>query len=89
MHVGAPRKPQAMWGATRGGETDYRHRRLLRVRRERPRDCCAAEQRDELAAPHALSRRGQGSRTKYSRSSSGQVHRSRKRLLMSDLGRYC
>ena len=26
--------------------------RLLRARRERPRDCCAAEQRDEVAAFH-------------------------------------
>src|SRR5262249_42760041 len=25
---------------------------LLRARRQRPADCCAAEQRDELAAPH-------------------------------------
>jgi hypothetical protein len=29
----------------------YRHRRLLRTRRERPR-CRAAEQRDELAAAY-------------------------------------
>jgi hypothetical protein len=29
-------------------EANYRHRRLLRARRERPR-CCAAEQRDEIA----------------------------------------
>src|SRR5262245_1406592 len=29
---------------------DYRHRRLLRVCRKRPRGCRAAEQRDELAA---------------------------------------
>src|SRR5262249_54069400 len=28
---------------------DHRHRRLLRARSERPRRCCAAEQRDELA----------------------------------------
>src|SRR5262249_21255220 len=33
-----------------GKETDYRHRRLLRARRDRPRGCRAAEQRDELAA---------------------------------------
>ena len=26
-------------------EPDHRHRRLLRARRERPRGCCAAEQR--------------------------------------------
>src|SRR6516165_1611495 len=29
---------------------NHRRRRLLRARRERPCDCCAAEQRDELAA---------------------------------------
>src|SRR5262249_31885680 len=29
-------------------------RALLHARRERPRDCCAAEQRDELAASHAI-----------------------------------
>ena len=34
-------------------EPDHRHRRLLRARRERPRDRRAAEQRDELAPPHA------------------------------------
>ena len=28
---------------------DYRHRRLLRPRRDRPSSCRAAEQRDELA----------------------------------------
>src|SRR5262245_48501611 len=32
-------------------EPDHRHRRLLRARRERPRDRHAAEQRDELAPP--------------------------------------
>jgi len=31
----------------------YRHDRLLRTRRERPRRCRAAEQRDELATPDA------------------------------------
>jgi hypothetical protein len=30
--------------------SDHRHCRLLRARRERPRHCRAAEQRDELAA---------------------------------------
>ena len=36
---------------SRGGieETDHRYRRSLRARRERPRGCRAAEQRDELA----------------------------------------
>ena len=33
-------------------ESNHRHRRLLRPRRERPRGCRAAEQRDELAAVH-------------------------------------
>jgi hypothetical protein len=33
-------------------ETDHRHRRLLRVRRERPSRRRAAEQRDELAPLH-------------------------------------
>jgi hypothetical protein len=28
--------------------------KLLRARRERPRDSCAAEQRDELAAAHSI-----------------------------------
>jgi hypothetical protein len=31
-------------------QTDHRHRRLLRVRRERPRDRRAADQRNELAS---------------------------------------
>src|SRR5262249_29232612 len=35
-------------------EPDHRHRRLLRVCRERPRGCRAADQRDELAAPHSI-----------------------------------
>src|SRR6516164_11143165 len=33
-------------------KSDHRHRRLLRVRRERPRDRRAAEQRDERAPLH-------------------------------------
>src|SRR5262244_1643532 len=33
--------------------SDHRHRRLLRARRERP-GRRAAEQRDELAAPHSI-----------------------------------
>jgi hypothetical protein len=36
----------------RGKEPDHRHRRLLRARRERPRDRRAADKRDELAALH-------------------------------------
>src|SRR5499427_2494969 len=35
-------------------EPDHRHRRLLRTRRERPRNHRAAEQRDEIAAVHSI-----------------------------------
>src|SRR5437016_3530629 len=35
-------------------EPDYRHRRLLRARRERPRHRRAAEKSDELAAFHSI-----------------------------------
>jgi hypothetical protein len=35
-------------------KSDHRHCRLLRARRERPRGCCAAKQRDELASPHSI-----------------------------------
>src|SRR5262249_22226302 len=35
-------------------EADHRHRRLLRVRRKRPRCRRAAEQRDELASFHSI-----------------------------------
>ena len=35
-------------------EADHRHCRLLRACRERPRRRRAAEQRDELAAPHSI-----------------------------------
>src|SRR5262249_55160924 len=45
----------------------HRHRRLLRARRERPRDSRAAEQRDELAAPHS---RPQGSKPRTASSHS-------------------
>src|SRR5262245_21592177 len=43
-------------GVRRGDaeEPNHRHGRLLRVRRERPRRCRAAEERDELAAPHSI-----------------------------------
>jgi hypothetical protein len=34
-------------------KSDHRHPRLLRVRRERQRHRCAAEQRYELAASHS------------------------------------
>jgi hypothetical protein len=38
----------------RGKKPNYRHRRLLRTRRERPRGCRAAEQRYELASFHSI-----------------------------------
>src|SRR5215470_15082831 len=44
------RYPVSCIGRGRGiKETDHRYRRSLCARRERPRGCCAAEQRDELA----------------------------------------
>src|SRR6516225_1360600 len=39
----------ATLGRTGVDEPDYRHRRLLRERHQRPGGCCSAEQRDELA----------------------------------------
>ena len=45
---------------------DHWHRRLLRARRQRPRRRRAADQRDELAAPHGVTQL-QRSRVKYSR----------------------
>src|SRR5262249_11993010 len=41
-------------GRCRIEEPDHRHRRLLRVRRERPRGRRAADERDELAAFHSI-----------------------------------
>src|SRR5215475_12748901 len=35
-------------------KSDHRHGRLLRARRERPRGCRAAEQRDKLAPVHSI-----------------------------------
>src|SRR5262249_55552426 len=35
-------------------ETNYRHRRLLRARREGPRNRRAPEQRDEFPPPHSM-----------------------------------
>src|SRR5262249_17993388 len=43
----------APFGRTTEEKPDHWPRRLLRVRRERPR-CRTAEQRDELAAPHSI-----------------------------------
>src|SRR5215472_10623141 len=44
------------FNATIGGDDyhDHRKRTLLRPRRERPRHCRAAEQRDEIAALHSI-----------------------------------
>ena len=48
-----PQVPHGGW-RTAAEETDHRHRRLLRARRERPRRRRAAEQRDELAPLHSI-----------------------------------
>jgi hypothetical protein len=48
----AERSDTARLGRAVADESDDRHRRLLRARRERPRCRRAAEQRDELAAFH-------------------------------------
>src|SRR6516225_2157917 len=39
---------------SRAEPSDHRHRRLLCACRERPRGCCAAEKRDELAPVHSI-----------------------------------
>ena len=41
-------------GRTMMEKSNDRHCRLLRVRRERPRGCRAAEQNDKLATPHSI-----------------------------------
>jgi hypothetical protein len=46
-------------GRTRAHESDDRHR-LLRARRERPRSCRAAEQRNELAPLQSIELHGCG-----------------------------
>ena len=43
-------------------KSNHRHRRLLRARRERPRDRRAAEQRDELAPFHSITSSARASR---------------------------
>jgi hypothetical protein len=43
-------------------ESDHRHRRLLRARRERPCDRRAAESQDELAAFHSITSSARASR---------------------------
>src|SRR5262249_35706715 len=51
-------------------KADHRHGLLLRARRERPRGCRAAEQRDELAPLHwSLPRLGVHSRSRLERGS--------------------
>jgi hypothetical protein len=42
-------KPRGAIGRPVSDKPDHRHRRLLRARGERPRDCRTAEKRDELA----------------------------------------
>src|SRR5262249_36655486 len=46
-------KARRVLGRSGAEKADDRHRRLLRTRRERPRRR-AAEQRDEVAAPHSI-----------------------------------
>ena len=60
-------------------------RRLLRARRERPRDR-AAEQRDELAPPHRAHPRPGSQPSIAGLVVEGGVHRSKKRRLMSGWG---
>src|SRR5262249_12994863 len=43
-------------------KSDYRHRRLLRARRERPRGSRAAQKRDELATSHSITSSARASR---------------------------
>src|SRR6516165_5982340 len=47
-------KTCSVGGRRAAEEPDYRHRRLLRARRERPRGSRTAEQREELAAFHSI-----------------------------------
>src|SRR5262245_39083340 len=43
-------------------KADHRNGRLLRARRERPRRCRAAEQRDDVAPPHSITSSARASR---------------------------
>src|SRR5262249_11376834 len=54
------RKMRARLWRTTVQKPDHRHHRLLRPRRERPRGCCAANQRDELSPLHVSRRHGCG-----------------------------
>src|ERR1700756_4000283 len=47
-------KERVSSGRSSAEESDHRHRRLLRARRERPCGRSATEQRDELAASHSI-----------------------------------
>src|SRR6516162_2399867 len=61
----APAEPSNVGGGLGGATAEkagYRHRRLLRARRERPRRRCPAEQADELAAPHSITSSARASR---------------------------
>src|SRR5262249_22602408 len=69
-------------------ESDNRHRRLLRARRERQCRSRTAEQRDEFATPHGTFPSGQtpgGLRLSHSGTAS-VVHHSRFSRSMSQLG---
>src|SRR6266540_2179994 len=51
----AKRIPQRQWlRLSLVEKSDHRHHRLLRARRERPRGCRAAEERDKRAAVHSI-----------------------------------
>src|SRR5262249_21437426 len=52
---------QRRWQQCAAEEPNHRHRRLLRTRRDRPRRR-AAEQRNELAAPHSITSSARASR---------------------------
>src|SRR5262245_320284 len=67
-------------------ETNNRHRRLLRPRRERPRRR-AAEERDELASPHAQPTSGLGPYITTPLRKNAAVHHSKNCALMSQMGR--
>src|SRR5262249_53487800 len=65
-----------------------RHRRLLRARRERPRDSRAAAQCDEFAPPHGTYPKAKDRRlTIAGLEQVGGLQRSKNRRPMSELGR--
>src|SRR5262249_23700123 len=65
-------------------ESYHRHRGLLRARRERPRGR-AAEQRDELASPHAHPSSGLGPHITTPLRKNVAVHHSKNWALMSQM----